>query len=72
MNSGAKSFDAVATVREIRDRITTQIVGMTLEEQLEWMAAQDLGDPFLDRLRNKAAQQGHHQPDLRTAADGRR
>lgn len=59
MNSRQKTFNALATVREIRDRISAQIAGMTLDEQLEWMASQPLGDPFLERLRNKAAQQGH-------------
>jgi len=58
MNSHEKAFDAVATVREIRDRISAQIAGMTLDEQLEWMASQPVGDPFLERLRNKAVQRG--------------
>ena len=58
MNSHEKAFDAVAAVREIRDKISAQIAGMTLEEQLQWMASLALGDPFLERLRDKAAQQG--------------
>ena len=53
MSDQEKAFDAVASVREIRDRISAQIAGMTLEEQLEWMASQVLGDPFLERLRDK-------------------
>jgi hypothetical protein len=30
---------------------------MTLEEELAWLASQDLKDPFLNRLREKVAQQ---------------
>jgi len=30
---------------------------MTLEEELKWLASQDLQDPFLERLRDSAAQQ---------------
>jgi hypothetical protein len=56
MNSTDKKFDAVAMMRSIRDRLSAQIKGMTLEEELEWLASQDLKDPFLRRLREKAAQ----------------
>ncbi len=49
-------FDAVAMMRSIRDRISSEIEGMTLEEELAWLAAQELKDPFLKRLRDKAAQ----------------
>ena len=51
-----KKFDAVAMMRSIRDRISAEIDGMTLEEELAWLAAQELKDPFLKRLRDKAAQ----------------
>ena len=57
MSSKQKDFDAVAMVREIRDRIAEQIAGMTVEEELEWLAAQDIQDPVLRRLREKAARQ---------------
>jgi hypothetical protein len=57
MNNTDKKFDAVAMMRSIRDRLSAQIKGMTLEEELEWLASQDLKDPFLRRLREKAAQQ---------------
>jgi PHD/YefM family antitoxin component YafN of YafNO toxin-antitoxin module len=30
---------------------------MTLEEELHWLASQELQDPFLMRLRDRAAQQ---------------
>ena len=51
-----KKFDAVAMMRSIRDRISVEIDGMTLEEELAWLAAQELKDPFLKRLRDRAAQ----------------
>lgn len=51
-----KKFDAVAMMRSIRDRISAEIDGMTLEEELAWLAAQELNDPFLKRLRDRAAQ----------------
>ena len=51
-----KKFDAVAMMRLIRDRISAEIDGMTLEEELAWLAAQELKDPFLKRLRDRAAE----------------
>ncbi len=54
-----KKFDAVAMMRSIRDEISAQIEGMTLEEELAWLASQELKDPFLRRLRDEAAQSGH-------------
>lgn len=56
MNKTEKSFDAVAMMRSARDRISAEIEGMTLEEELQWLASQDLQDPFLRRLRERAAQ----------------
>ena len=57
MSSRKKEFDAVEMMRSIRDKLSAQIEGMTLEEELEWLASQELEDPFLQRLRKKA---GHH------------
>lgn len=57
MSRTEKKFDAVAMMRSIRDRISAHIEGMTLEEELKWLAAQDLKDAFLERLRERAAQQ---------------
>ncbi len=54
-----KKFDAVAMMRSIRDEISAHIEGMTLQEELAWLASQELKDPFLKRLRDKAAQPGH-------------
>jgi hypothetical protein len=57
MNRTKKQFDAVEMMRSIRNKLSEQIEGMTLEEELAWLEAQDLKDPFLNRLREKAAQQ---------------
>ena len=56
MSKTEKSFDAVAMMRAARDRISAEIEGMTLEEELKWLASQDLQDPFLERLRDRATQ----------------
>jgi hypothetical protein len=63
-----KRFDAVAMMRSIRDRLSAQIEGMTLEEELTWLASQELKDPLLQRLRDKVAQ----QVDTADAAPSRR
>ena len=57
MSKTKKSFDAVAMMRSARDKISEQIEGMTLEEELNWLASQDIQDPFLKRLRDRVAHQ---------------
>jgi Skp family chaperone for outer membrane proteins len=56
MNSAKKAFDAVEMMRAIRDDLSRQIDGMSLKEELEWLAKQKLDHPLLQRLRAKAAQ----------------
>ena len=56
MSRTEKKFDAVAMMRSIRDQVSAEIEGMTLEEELAWLATQELKDPFLKRLRDRAAQ----------------
>ena len=56
MNRTDKTFDAVAMMRSIRDRISVQIEGMTLEQELAWLASQEITDTFLKRLRDRTAQ----------------
>jgi len=56
MSRNEKKFDAVAMMRSIRDRISSEIQGMTLEEELAWLASQELQDPFLKRLRDRTTQ----------------
>lgn len=64
MSRTGKRFDAVAMMREARNRISKQIEGMTLDEELRWLASQQLHDPFLERLRDRAAEQAAaaHRP----------
>jgi hypothetical protein len=57
MSKPEKKFDAVAMMRSARDKISTKIEGMTLEEELKWLASQEIDDQFLRRLRERAAQQ---------------
>ena len=68
MSKTEKKFDAVAMMRSARDRISAEIEGMTLDEELAWLASQELKDPFLKRLRDRAAQQG----DAADGSSGRR
>lgn len=63
MSSTKKKFDAVEMMRSIRAELSSQIEGMTLEEQLEWLAAQELEDPVLRRLREKALRQADATDD---------
>ncbi len=44
-------------MRAARDGISAEIENMTLEEELKWLASQEISDPFLKRLRDRAAQQ---------------
>jgi hypothetical protein len=57
MSKSEKTFDAVAMMRSARDRISAEIEGMTLEEELKWLASQQIDDPYLEDLRDPAAQQ---------------
>ena len=57
MSETKKKFDAGAIMREARDKISAEIEGMTLEEELKWLASQELRDPMLRRLRDRAVQQ---------------
>ncbi len=57
MSKTQKKFDAVALMRAARDKISAEIEGMSLEEELRWLASQPMDDPFLQRLRDRAAQQ---------------
>ena len=63
MSRSEKKFDAVAMMRSIRDRISAEIEDMTLEQELAWLASQELKDPFLKRLRDKAVRQADAAED---------
>jgi len=57
MSEPKKTFDAVSMMREVRDNLSAEIEGMTLEEELKWLASQELQDPLLRRLRDRVVQQ---------------
>ncbi len=57
MDKFEKKFDAVGMMRSARDKISAVIEGMTLEEELRWLASQELQDPLLKRLRDRTATQ---------------
>jgi len=63
MNERQKQFDAVGMMRAIRDQLSADIAGMTLEQELGWLAATDIKDPFLQRLRARTAQQADAADD---------
>jgi hypothetical protein len=52
-----KNFDAVAMMRTIRDRLSADIEGMSLEQERAWLESQEISDPILRRLRDGATQQ---------------
>lgn len=56
MSKPQQRFDAVATMRAARDKMSAEIAGMSIEEELRWLAAQQLADPVLERLRVRAAE----------------
>ena len=53
----SKTFDCVQNMRQIRDRLSTEIAGMNYNELAEWLRAHQYSDPFFQRLAEKAAQQ---------------
>ena len=57
MSNSKKTFDAVAMMRAQRDKISAQLAGMTLEEELAWLESQTAEDPKLQRLLQRKAQQ---------------
>lgn len=54
MSRRHEEVDAVEMTRSLRDRISAEIEGMTLEEEIVWLNARELNDPFLEKLRQKA------------------
>jgi hypothetical protein len=63
MSRTEKKFDAVEMMRSIRDKISAEIEGLTLEEELAWLASQEIQDTFLKRLRDRAAHQANSAAD---------
>jgi hypothetical protein len=57
MSESKKEFDAAAMMRSARDRLSAEIEGMSLDEELKWLASREIADPFLRRLRDRATSQ---------------
>lgn len=62
-DSTSKTFDCVQSMRQIRDRLSEEIADMGYEDLARWLRRHQYSDPCLQRLAEKAAQQGD-------AADG--
>ena len=45
-----KPFDCVASMREIRNRISAEIADMSYSELSQWLAEQVHDDPFFSRI----------------------
>lgn len=57
-NASAKIFDTVHMVRVIRDKVSSTIATMSVEEENRWLRSEEISDPTLRRLMELAAQQG--------------
>jgi hypothetical protein len=51
-----REFDCVKAAREVRDRISAEIEGMSHEQLAAWLRSYRYSDPVLARLSEKAAQ----------------
>ena len=60
MSKTVKKFVAVAMMPSSGDKVAAESESMTLDEDVRWLASQELPDPFLERLRDRAAQ--HRAP----------
>ena len=45
-----RTFDCVETMREVRDRISSEIAGKTHDEIVHWLENHNYTDPVLQRL----------------------
>ena len=51
-----KTFDCVQSMRQVRDRLSAEIAGMSYDELVTWLRAHRYEDPLLQRLAESAAQ----------------
>ena len=56
-NASAKAFDTVHMVRAIRDKVSSAIATMSVEEENRWLRSAEISDPTLRRLMELAAHQ---------------
>ena len=65
-------FDCVKTTREIRDRLSVELVGMSAEDRGQWLDSRDFSDPLLRRLGSRLrAQEGRDGESAPARSTGR-
>ena len=52
----SKTFDCVQSMRQARDRLSAETMGMSYDELVKWLRVHRYADPVLQRLAEKAAQ----------------
>jgi hypothetical protein len=65
MNKTEKKFDVVAMMRSIRNKISAEIEGMTLEEELAWLGIAGARRSFLEASPRQARPTNQHLPRKR-------
>ena len=58
-----KEFDAVKSMREIRDRISAEITGKTHDELAHWLHEHHYSDPVLQRLARRINEGSQPSPE---------
>jgi N-acetylglucosamine kinase-like BadF-type ATPase len=53
----SKTFDCVESMRQVRDKLSAEIEGMSYDELVRWLRSRRYTDPVLQRLAEKAARQ---------------
>ena len=53
----SKTFDCVQSMRQARDKLSTEIANMSYDELIKWLRGHRYTDPLLQQLSEKAAQQ---------------
>ncbi len=56
-NPNAKTYDCVESMRQIRDRLSSEIASLSHDNLAQWLRSHEYTEPFLQRLAAKAAQQ---------------
>lgn len=63
-----KTFDCVQSMRQARDRLSTEIADMSYEELVKWLRAHRYTDPLLQHLAEKVIAQQCAPADAQKAA----
>ena len=67
----SKTFDCVQVMRQTRDRLAAEIADKSYEDLVRWLRSHRYADPFLQRLAQRAAQQGAASDGQKQAAPER-